>query len=74
VWRNQAEREMMAVGKSGMSELEVNRFVEYFWKALHPELFIQSMLEGDRMDLVVEILDDRAIGKICRAIDLKSSL
>lgn len=74
VWRNQAEREMMAAGKSGMSEAEINRFVEYFWKALHPELFIQSMLEGDRVDLVVEILADRAIGKICRAIDLKSSL
>ena len=74
VWRNQAEREMMATGKSGMTEAEINRFVEYFWKALHPELFIKSMVEeGDRVDLVVEILGDRAIGKICRAIDLKLS-
>ncbi|MEG4012349.1 MULTISPECIES: glycerate kinase, partial [unclassified Microcoleus] len=73
VWRNQAEREMMAAGKSGMSEAEINRFVEYFWKALHPELFMQSMLEGDRVDLVIEILDDRTASKICRAIDLKSS-
>ncbi|MBE9097299.1 glycerate kinase [Tychonema sp. LEGE 07203] len=73
VWRNQAEREMMAAGKSGMGEDEINRFVEYFWKALHPELFIQSMLSGDRVDLVIEILGDRAIGKIGRAIDLKSS-
>ncbi|MBE9163638.1 MULTISPECIES: glycerate kinase [Microcoleaceae] len=72
VWRNQAEREMMAQGKSGMSEAEINRFVEYFWKALHPELFMQSMLEGDRVDLVIEILDDRTASKICRAIDLKS--
>ncbi|MEG3975591.1 glycerate kinase [Microcoleus sp. herbarium8] len=73
VWRNQAEREMMAQGKSGMSEAEINRFVEYFWKALHPELFMQSMLEGDRVNLVIEILDDRTVNKICRAIDLKSS-
>ncbi|MEG4996286.1 glycerate kinase [Microcoleus sp. B4-D4] len=73
VWRNQAEQEMMAVGKSGMSEAEINRFVEYFWKALHPELFMQSMLEGDRVDLVIEILDDRTVSKIYRAIDLKSS-
>ncbi len=73
VWRNQAEREMIAQGKSGMSESEINRFVEYFWKALHPELFIKSTVEGDRVDLVVEILDDRAIGQICRAIDLKLS-
>ncbi|MEG4148751.1 glycerate kinase [Microcoleus sp. Pol12B5] len=73
VWRNQAEREMTAAGKSGMSEAEINRFVEYFWKALHPELFIKSMLEGDRVDLVIEILGDRTVGKICRAIDLKLS-
>ncbi|MEG3903087.1 glycerate kinase [Microcoleus sp. B4-C5] len=74
VWRNQAEREMMAAGKSGMSEAEINRFVEYFWKALHPELFIKSMVEeGDRVDLVIEILGDRTVGKICRAIDLKLS-
>ncbi|MEG4092561.1 glycerate kinase [Microcoleus sp. Pol12B4] len=74
VWRNQAEREMMAAGKSGMSEAEINRFVEYFWKALHPELFIKSMVEGDRVDLVIEILSDRTVGKICRAIDLKLNL
>ncbi|MEG4332904.1 glycerate kinase [Microcoleus sp. AT9_A2] len=74
VWRNQAEREMMATGKSGMSEAEINRFVEYFWKALHPELFIKSMVEeGDRVDLVIEILGDRTVGQICRAIDLKLS-
>ncbi|MEG4967340.1 glycerate kinase [Microcoleus sp. B6-A1] len=74
VWRNQAEREMMAAGKSGMSEAEINRFVEYFWKALHPELFIKSMVEeGDRVDLVIEVLSDRTVGKISRAIDLKLS-
>jgi D-glycerate 3-kinase len=73
VWRNQAEQEMMAAGKSGMSEAEINRFVEYFWKALHPELFIKSMVEGDGVDLVIEIMSDRTVGKICRAIDLKLS-
>ncbi|MEG4207583.1 glycerate kinase [Microcoleus sp. Pol7_A1] len=74
VWRNQAEQEMMAAGKSGMSEAEIHRFVEYFWKALHPELFIKSMVEeGDRVDLVIEVLSDRTVGKICRAIDLNLS-
>jgi D-glycerate 3-kinase len=73
VWRNQAEQEMMAAGKPGMSEAEINRFVAYFWKALHPELFIKSMVEGDRVDLVIEIMSDRTLGKIYRAIDLKLS-
>ncbi|MEG3844807.1 glycerate kinase [Microcoleus sp. herbarium14] len=68
VWRLQAEREMMAAGKSGMTEGEINQFVEYFWKALHPDLFIKSAIAGDRVDLAVEILDDRAIGKICTGL------
>ncbi len=64
VWRNQAEREMMAAGKSGMTELEINRFVEYFWKALHPELFIKSMIAGVSVDLAIELKCDRTIEKI----------
>jgi D-glycerate 3-kinase len=65
VWRNQAEQEMMAAGKSGMTEDEINRFVEYFWKALHPELFIKSAIESNNwVDLAVEIKSDRTIGKI----------
>ncbi len=65
VWRNQAEQEMMAKGKSGMTELEINRFVEYFWKALHPELFIKSMVAGGvKVDLAIELKCDRTIQKI----------
>ena len=64
-WRNQAEREMVAAGKSGMSEAQINQFVEYFWKALHPELFIKSMVgNSDRVDLAVEIESDRTVSKI----------
>lgn len=65
VWRSQAEQETIAAGKSGMTEDEINRFVEYFWKALHPELFIKAAIEGNRwVDLAVEIKGDRTIGKI----------
>jgi D-glycerate 3-kinase len=72
VWRNQAEREMMATGKSGMTELEINQFVEYFWKALHPELFIQSTIASSQIvDLVVELDCDRTIEKIYRSQELK---
>ncbi|MCU0545771.1 MAG: glycerate kinase [Oscillatoriaceae cyanobacterium Prado104] len=70
VWRNQAEQEMMEAGKSGMTEDEINRFVEYFWKALHPELFIKCAIEGNNwVDLAVEIKGDRTIGKIYQRRD-----
>ncbi|MGQ9870339.1 glycerate kinase [Leptodesmis sp.] len=57
-WRLQAEHQMQASGKPGMSDEEVEAFVEYFWKALHPDLFIHPLLE--KADLVIEINADRS--------------
>ncbi|WP_069791335.1 glycerate kinase [Cyanobacterium sp. IPPAS B-1200] len=42
-WRQEAEQKMKAQGKTGMSNQEIKEFVEYFWKALHPELFINTL-------------------------------
>jgi D-glycerate 3-kinase len=59
-WRLQAEHQMKAKGKTGMSDEAIHAFVEYFWKALHPELFITPLKHnGDYTDLVVEINLDR---------------
>jgi D-glycerate 3-kinase len=64
-WRKHAEQEMMAKGKSGMTDAEINQFVEYFWKALHPELFIKPLIEkGENVNLVIEINADHSLGKI----------
>ncbi|WP_448561869.1 glycerate kinase [Trichothermofontia sp.] len=55
-WRQQAEQQMRATGKAGMSEATIAQFVEYFWKALHPALFIPPLLrEPDGADLVLEL-------------------
>lgn len=54
--RLQAEHQMQASGKPGMSKAEVEAFVEYFWKALHPDLFIQPLLP--QADLVIEVSPD----------------
>lgn len=45
-WRRQAEQQMIATGRSGMSDAEIDQFVEYFWKALHPELFILPLVKN----------------------------
>ena len=69
-WRRQAEQQMMATGKSGMSDQTVNLFVEYFWKSIHPELFIQPMARNSNwVDLVVEINRDRSIGLVYKPSD-----
>ncbi|MBR8831594.1 MAG: hypothetical protein N5P05_003080 [Chroococcopsis gigantea SAG 12.99] len=61
-WRKEAERKMRLQGKGGMSDSEIEEFVKYFWKALHPEIFIQPLLQEAHM--VVEIKNDRTTGKI----------
>lgn len=60
-WRQQAERQMVASGKSGMTDREIHEFVEYFWQALHPDLFISPLIHDPaHVDLVIEINADHA--------------
>lgn len=55
-WRREAERRRRTQGQEGMSDAEIDEFVTYFWQALHPELFVQPLLnDRDRVHLVVEI-------------------
>ncbi len=57
-WRRQAEQRMIAAGQSGMAAVEVDEFVEYFWRSLHPELFITPFLHNTQADWVIEISAD----------------
>lgn len=63
-WRKQAERQMIAAGKSGMTEWEVEEFVNYFWRSLHPELFIKPLVKSPTVDLVIEIHPDHTFGAV----------
>lgn len=64
-WRRQAEQQMKAEGKSGMTDSQVDDFVSYFWKSLHPELFITPLIEKPNwVDLAIEINPDRTAGAI----------
>ncbi len=55
-WRMDAERVAIASGKAGMSDQEVEQFVDYFWKALHPKLFTPAIIkQPETVDLVIEI-------------------
>ncbi len=64
-WRKEAEQKLRATGKPGMSDAEIETFVDYFWKALHPELLINPLVnQPDRVDLVVEIDLNHIPGKV----------
>ncbi len=67
VWRKEAEHKMIAQGKPGMSDAEIDAFVEYFWQALHPELFIKPLIrQSEFVDLVIEINPDHSPGDVRR--------
>jgi D-glycerate 3-kinase len=64
-WRKQAEDKMKAEGKSGMSDDEIREFVSYFWRSLHPDVFIKPLLHRpDLVDWVVQVNGDRTIQSI----------
>lgn len=58
-WRIEAEHQMIASQHTGMSDAEVQEFVYYFWRSLHPELYIKPLIRDPRyVDLVIEIAQD----------------
>ncbi|NEQ26743.1 MAG: glycerate kinase [Microcoleus sp. SIO2G3] len=69
-WRLQAEQQMIARGRSGMTEPQVREFVEYFWRSLHPELFITPLTKNSRLvDLVIAINPDHTVGAVYQPED-----
>jgi D-glycerate 3-kinase len=64
-WRKDAENQMIASGKPGMNETEIDQFIDYFWKALHPELFITPLLEDPELvDCVIQIKANHEYARI----------
>jgi D-glycerate 3-kinase len=66
-WRRHAEQQAIAQGKAGMTDSEIEEFVKYFWKSLHPDLFIAPLTQNPHLvDLVVTVNPDRTFGQIYR--------
>ena len=63
-WRQQAEHRMKAQGNPGLGDLEVENFVTYFWKALHPQLYITPLIYHPETSLVVNIRPDHGLGEL----------
>jgi D-glycerate 3-kinase len=61
-WRLEAEHKLAQTHHQAMDDREIIEFVEYFWKALHPELFLPPLLKSEytyhpqsMVDLVIQI-------------------
>lgn len=60
-WRQEAEAQLRSPQNPGMSDAEIAEFVNYFWKSLHPELYILPLLnEPQWVDRVIDIAADRS--------------
>ena len=56
-WRKEAEQKMILSGKTGMTEQQIDEFVNYFWKALHPQLFVTPLAQNPNLVDLVIIID-----------------
>ena len=69
-WRKQAEHDLIAQGKPGMTDAAIAEFVTYFWRSLHPDLFITPLIQQPQtVDLVIEINADHLPAKIYRPVN-----
>lgn len=65
VWRQEAEEKLRDHYHGGMDVAEIDRFVTYFWQALHPDLFLKPLIsEPGSAQMVIEIQNDRRFGRI----------
>jgi D-glycerate 3-kinase len=71
-WRQQAEQQAIAAGQAGMSDQAISQFVEYFWRSLHPLLFIKPLTQDPTVDLVIEIEPNHQPGRVYRPQALSS--
>ncbi|MEO1621596.1 MAG: hypothetical protein AAFU53_11270, partial [Cyanobacteria bacterium J06632_3] len=72
-WRQQAEQAMKATGKAGLSDADIAAFVTYFWKALHPQLYITPLAQSDTTSLVVNIDRNHGVGELSLPLSGHSS-
>lgn len=62
-WRQQAEERLNAEGK-GMNSQQIQEFVYYFWRSVHPAIQIKNLAMDPKTDQVVIIGDDHSIREI----------
>ena len=63
-WRDQAEDVLRAKGE-GMTHQQIEEFVHYFWRSVHPAIHIKNLANDTvHTQQVVTINDDHSIGQI----------
>lgn len=69
-WRDQAEQVLREKGK-GMSSKEIEEFVYYFWRSVHPAIQIKNLAQDPETDQVVIINEDHSIKEVLSSNEVK---
>lgn len=69
-WRDQAEEVLRRKGK-GMTHDQIVEFVYYFWRSVHPAIFIKNLAQVDNTDQVVIINNDHSIKEILSPTEVR---
>ncbi|HLC88360.1 MAG TPA: hypothetical protein VJG66_04905 [Patescibacteria group bacterium] len=71
-WRDQAEQVLREKGE-GMSSKEIEEFVYYFWRSVHPAIQIKNLaFNEENADQVVIINDDHTIKEVLVPKEVKA--
>lgn len=70
-WRNQAEEVLRAKGE-GMTEKQIEEFVYYFWRSVHPAIHIKNLAHDEiHTNQVVVINDDHTVKEVLTPAEAK---
>lgn len=70
-WRDQAEDVLRQKG-TGMTHEQIKEFVYYFWRSIHPAIYIKNLSQDPSTDQVVIINDDHTIKEVLSPEQVKS--
>ncbi len=70
-WRDQAEEALRQKGE-GMSHQEIEQFIHYFWRSVHPAIHIKNLAcDSMHTDQVVVIGDDHGVVEVLKPEEVK---
>lgn len=70
-WRDHAEESLRAKGE-GMTHEQIQEFVYYFWRSVHPGIHIKNLAQdGEHTNQVVVINDDHTVKEVLSPEEVK---
>lgn len=70
-WRDQAEEVLRKKG-TGMTHKQIVDFVHYFWRSVHPAIFIKNLAQDENTDQIVVINNDHSVKEVLSPFEVRA--